>query len=163
MYVYTVPFRLTKALPMAPPPLPSLDDSPCFVLSVDGSVRAGFPSPAEDHAVEPINLTKILVEHPQATFFFRVAGDSMQNEGIFDGDYVLIDRAVEAQVGHIVLAVVDNEYTLKFLRRSTSGRYFLEAANSTYPKIMPAADGTLEIWGVARNAFRALPGFKIRG
>lgn len=87
----------------------------------------------------------------------------MEGAGIFDGNFVLIDRAVHAEVGHIVLAVEDNEYTLKYLRRTTGGRYYLEAANVTYPKIMPAADGTLEIWGVARNTFRALPGFKIRG
>lgn len=134
----------------------------CWIFSVDGSVRAGFPSPAEDYGKRAINLSELLIQHPQATFFMKVAGDSMCDAGIFNGDHVLVDRAVQPEPGHIVVAVVDNEFTLKYLRRR-HGRYFLEAANRTYPRIYPAEEGTLEVWGVARTSFRALPGFQIKG
>ncbi|MCW0207562.1 MAG: peptidase, partial [Achromobacter sp.] len=68
----------------------------------NASVHAGFPSPADDYLVKRIDLNEILVTHPQATFLFRVAGDSMQDLGIFDGDLLLVNRALKPCHGNIV-------------------------------------------------------------
>ena len=81
----------------------------------NASVHAGFPSPADDYLVKRIDLNEILVTHPQATFLFRVAGDSMQDLGIFDGDLLLVNRALKPCHGNIVVAVVDGEYAVKQL------------------------------------------------
>ena len=76
-------------------------------LEIDTCVRAGFPSPAEDFQAERIDVLKYIVLHPQATYTLRVRGDSMRDEGIFDGDVILVDRAIKPRHGHIVVAVVD--------------------------------------------------------
>ena len=72
-------------------------------------VQAGFPSPAEDFAVKRIDLTESLVVHPQATFLLRVSGDSMREAGIFDGDMLVVDRAIKARHGQVVVAVDVNQ------------------------------------------------------
>mgnify|MGYP002480604930 FL=1 len=110
-------------------------------------MHAGFPSPAEDYLVKRIDLNAILITHPQATFVFRVAGDSMREFGIFDGDMLLVNRAIKPSHGHIVVAVVDGEYAVKqlYLR---GGRIKLKAGNPTYPEIVPTEGQTVEVWGV---------------
>ena len=85
------------------------------VLQLEVSVAAGFPSPAEDHAVKRIDLNDILIRHPQATFLMRISGTSMKDAGIDDGDVVLVDRAIKPCHGHVVVAVVDGEFTVKRL------------------------------------------------
>ena len=84
-------------------------------LEIDTCVRAGFPSPAEDFQAERIDVLKYIVLHPQATYTLRVRGDSMRDEGIFDGDVILVDRAIKPRHGHIVVAVVDGAFTCKKL------------------------------------------------
>ena len=71
------------------------------------SVSAGFPSPAEDHVDRKLDLNELLVPHPAATFFVRVAGDSMINAGINNGDILVVDRSVEATNGKIIIAIVN--------------------------------------------------------
>lgn len=149
---------------MQPYPLPlqplPIDARPCWVIGVSGAVRAGFPSPAESFAQAPIDISKLLIPHPQATFYFRVAGDSMVEAGLHDQDYVLVDRAVRPEPGHIVVAIWEQDFTIKYLRKR--GCFYLEAANPTYPKMVPRDGQTLEIFGVARTGLHALPGFNIR-
>ena len=77
---------------------------------VGDTVHAGFPSPAEDFAVERLDLTTILVTHPQATFIVRLRGDSMREAGIFDGDLLVVNRALKPIHTDVVLAVVDGEF-----------------------------------------------------
>lgn len=84
-------------------------------LEIDTSVSAGFPSPAEDFQAERIDVLKHIIVHPQATYTLRVRGDSMRDEGIFDGDVILVDRAIKPRHGHIVVAVVDGAFTCKKL------------------------------------------------
>jgi DNA polymerase V len=117
-------------------------------LPLAGStVRAGFPSPAEDFAVEQLDIAKLLIKHPQATFFWRVRGDSMQGAGIDDGDLICVDRAVRPHHGSIVLAIIENECTVKYLHQR-AGRMKLRAANPTYADIIPRDSQTIEVWGV---------------
>ena len=95
-----------------PTPLP---DALGELLAIDAKVPAGFPSPAQDHTQKRVDLNEVMVLNPLSTFLFQVAGDSMIGEGIFDGDRVIVDRAIEAQSGYIVLACVDGEFTVKKL------------------------------------------------
>src|SRR5574343_2052122 len=89
-----------------------LSDTPVFVRELLGSTCAGFPSPAEDLQERRINLNDHLVTHPQATFIIRVRGMSMVEAGIFDGDLIVVNRALKPKHGWIVVAVVEGEYTV---------------------------------------------------
>lgn len=134
-----------SALPLTQP-LP-LSLNPHLVSMLPCKVAAGFPSPAEDHAVQRIDLMAQLIKHPQATFLLRVRGDSMKGVGIFDNDVVLVDRAITPRSGHVVIAMVDGEFVCKTLCMD-SGRMKLKAANEDFPDIIPADGQSVEIWGV---------------
>ena len=134
-----------SAISLTQPLLLSLSSTLVNVLPC--KVAAGFPSPADDHAVQRIDLMAQLIKHPQATFLLRVRGESMKDAGIFDNDVVLVDRAITARSGHIVIAMVDGEFVCKTLWQR-SGRMKLKAANVTFPDINPADGQTVEIWGV---------------
>ncbi|CAA0094008.1 Protein UmuD [Zhongshania aliphaticivorans] len=79
------------------------------------TVSAGFPSPAEEYLEQSIDLNEHLVSHPSSTFFVRACGDSMIELGIFDGDLLLVDRALEAKQGDVVIAAIDGQLTCKVL------------------------------------------------
>ena len=117
------------------------------------AVRAGFPSPAEDFAVNRLDLTQLLITHPQATFLLRVAGASMREAGIDDGDTLVVDRAIKPRHGHIVVAVVDGEFTVKQLYQRAD-RVRLKAANPTFPDIEPKDGQTIEVWGVVSSCIK---------
>lgn len=127
-----------------------------WVIGIGSAVCAGFPSPAEDLGATRIDLNDILIKHPLATYTLRVSGQSMRDAGIDDGDVVIVDRAVKAAHGHIVVAVVDGEFTIKRLYQR-AGRIKLQAANPTYPDIVPGDGQTIEVWGVVRNCIKAMP------
>lgn len=129
---------------------------PLHVLDLMASVRAGFPSPAEDLGAKRIDLTAQLIKHPQATFMLRARGDSMRDAGIFDGDVLVVDRAITARSGHVVIAVVEGEFVCKTLSLR-AGRIKLKAANPSYPDIVPKDSQTVEIWGVVIHAIKSLP------
>ncbi len=116
-------------------------------------VCAGFPSPAEDFAAKRIDLTDVLITHPQATFLLRVSGESMKDAGIFDGDMLVVNRALKPQHGHIVVAVVDGEFTVKYLHQQ-AGCIKLKSANVNYPDITPQEGQTLEVWGVVTASIK---------
>ncbi|MGV2740237.1 translesion error-prone DNA polymerase V autoproteolytic subunit [Salmonella enterica] len=113
----------------------------------NATVRAGFPSPAADFGETRIDLMAELITHPQATFLLRVRGLSMSEDGLGDGDTIIVDRAIKPTNGHIVVAVVDGDFTVKRLQLR-AGRMKLKAANPTYPDITPKDGQTVEIWGV---------------
>ncbi|NOJ83968.1 LexA family protein, partial [Myxococcus xanthus] len=102
----------------------------------NATVRAGFPSPAADFGETRIDLMAELITHPQATFLLRVRGLSMSEDGLGDGDTIIVDRAIKPTNGHIVVAVVDGDFTVKRLQLR-AGRMKLKAANPTYPDITP--------------------------
>lgn len=109
-------------------------------------VPAGFPSPADDYLEKHLDLNEHLIRHPAATFFMRVAGDSMTGAGIFSGDTLIVDRAVEPHSGSIVIAVVHNEFTVKRLRVQ-DGRLQLVSENPLYPALTIHDRSELTIWG----------------
>jgi DNA polymerase V len=121
-----------------------------------GEVQAGFPSPAADFAAKRIDLNQELITHPQATFFLRARGTSMIEAGIFDGDTLVVNRALRPKHGHIVVAVVDGEFTVKILHHRAD-RIKLKPANPTFPDITPREGQTLEIWGVVTATIKQFP------
>jgi len=127
--------------------------TPLVLPMPESRVHAGFPSPAEDFAVNRLDLTAILVRHPQATFVLRVAGASMRDMGIDDGDLLVVDRALRAVHGQNVVAVVDGEFTVKQLHQR-AGKMKLKAANPTFPDIVPKDGQTVEIWGVVTSSIK---------
>lgn len=101
-----------------------------------GSVQAGFPSPAEEETIDLISLDEYLISSPQSTYLVKVEGDSMIEAGICPGDLILVQRNLTARSGDIVIARVDNEWTLKFFVKE-GARVLLKPGNKKYPVIIP--------------------------
>ncbi len=123
-----------------------------FERPVAESVRAGMPSPAAETAPETLTIDEHLVANPSRTLLIKVKGDSMIDAGILDGDTVVVEKRTSANVSDIVVAILDNEFTLKRLARE-KGRIVLRPENKAYPVIRPKDD--LEIFGVVVGQFRS--------
>jgi DNA polymerase V len=136
-------------------PVP-ISEAPLLVSLIKNKVCAGFPSPAEDLGAQRIDLTTLLVRHAQATYFLKASGHSMVEAGIFDGDIMVVDRAIKPRHGHIVVAVVDGDFTVKRLYQR-AGRVKLRAANVTFPEIVPKDGQTIEVWGVVTATIKQFP------
>ncbi|MEJ7137999.1 LexA family protein [Amphibiibacter pelophylacis] len=127
---------------------------PVLVQLIESSrVPAGFPSPAADFDVRPIELRDLLTDHPEATFFLRVSGRSMEGAGIFDGDVVVVDRSLDAQHGDVVVAILDGELTVKRLHQR-DGVLRLEAHGSEGPSFEPQEGSEWRLWGVVVTSLR---------
>ena len=133
-----------------------ISEVPLWASLLKNKVCAGFPSPAEDLGAQRIDLTALLVTHAQATYFLKASGHSMVEAGIFDGDILVVDRAVKPRHGHIVVAVVDGDFTVKRLYQR-AGRVKLRAANVTFPEIVPKDGQTIEVWGVVTATIKRFP------
>ena len=136
---------------------PASTETELSVPMAQSSVRAGFPSPAQDYMGEEIDLNKVLVRHREATFYVRVSGESMTDAGILDGDLAVVDKELQAQDGDFVIAFVDGEFTIKEFRKDPSGDFgWLVPWNSQYPKIRVDASNELIIWGVVTYVIHGL-------
>ena len=113
----------------------------------NSSIPAGFPSPAEDHIDIPLDLNEHLIRHPAATFYVYAKGNSMQNSGIYDGDLLIVDRAVEPKLKNIVIAVIDGEFTVKRISKIKNKIYLLPD-NKEYRPIEIKDSSNFQIWGV---------------
>jgi len=111
------------------------------------SVSAGFPSPAEDYLDLDLNLHDYLVQNPSATFCVRANGDSMIDANIKSGDVMVVDRALDPTNNSIVLAVLDGEFTVKRIKKS-SDELYLMPANEKYKAVKVTSDIDFQIWGV---------------
>ena len=111
------------------------------------SVSAGFPSPADDHTEENIDLNEHLISNPFSTFFLRVKGDSMINAGIKDKDLIIVDKSLTAKPGNIIIAMIDGEFTMKRLSIK-NGELYLKAENHNYPDFRFKNHINVQIWGV---------------
>lgn len=122
----------------------------------DASIVAGFPSPADDYSHETLDFNRDYIRHPEASFYGRVEGDSMKDAGLFDGDRVIIDRAVEPHHGSIVVAWWDGGFTMKFLdlTHRKDGYIELRPANDDYPVFKVDDPENFEIWGVVIHQIR---------
>lgn len=119
-------------------------------LPIAEGLKAGFPSPAEDYSHETLDFNRDLIRNPEATFYGKMEGDSMIEEGINDGDIAVIDRSVEAQDGDIVVGYINDEFTIKYLylRHRKDGYIKLRPANKDFKPIRIDADDDFEVWGV---------------
>lgn len=122
-----------------------------FSRPVVDTVRAGLPQPANDPGFDGLAIDAYLVAKPSRTVLLVVKGDSMVEAGLMEGDHIVVDLAQPAQVGDIVVAIVDNQFTVKYLAKDKRGP-FLKPGNPAYPVIRP--QGQLEIYGVVTGSFR---------
>lgn len=114
---------------------------------------AGFPSPGDDVVEDALDINDLLVDHPEATFYVRVAGDSMEGAGIFHNDILVVDRSVEPASGAIVVAAVYGELVVKRLRKQGSG-FALVSENAAYEPILVDENEDCTIWGVVTGSVR---------
>ncbi len=126
-------------------------ERPLFMVPV----AAGFPSPAEDYIEGKLDLNKHLIKHPAATFFVRVAGDSMIDAGIHPGDILIVDRSLEPADKKVVIAVINRELTVKRIRMSR-GRIYLMPENEKYKPIEIEKEMNFDIWGVVTKVIHPL-------
>ncbi|RBQ00077.1 LexA family protein [Bifidobacterium xylocopae] len=116
------------------------------------AVHAGFPSVAQDYFSGDFSFDEHVFVHPDSTFVVKVAGDSMTGAGIFDSDLLVVDRALDPCDGDVVIAILNDELTVKRLR-SGDGRTWLQAENPAYPDFRPQEDEVLVIWGVVTGSY----------
>jgi len=120
-------------------------------VRVLGTVEAGFPSPAEEELADTLSLDELLIQNREATFMLKVSGDSMSGAGILPGDMVLVDKGRVPRSGDIVIAEVDGQWTMKYLRKRGE-KVTLLAANPSYAPIRPQSE--LRIAGVVTAVVR---------
>lgn len=115
------------------------------------AVRAGAPDMIENTQGELFLIDQYLVRQPSRTVMVPVKGDSMIDAGIQNGDLVVVERAKAAKAGDFVIAIVDDEFTLKELGLE-KGKFILKPHNPAYPVIRP--QGQLEVFGVVTGLVR---------
>ena len=123
--------------------------------SREPTASSGFGSPGSDFTVKRIDLNETLIRHPQATFVMRASGDAMADAGVWDCDVLLVDRAVGAMHGHLVIAKLDGELVCRRLIRQV-GLIALETAEPNPVRVVCGEDRPLEVWGVVTTVIRQM-------
>lgn len=118
-------------------------------------IDAGFPSPADDHLDQSLDLNDYLIRHPAATFFVRVQGCSMTGAGIRDGNLIIVDRSLEPQHDDVIVAALDGELTVKRFHRQ-GDRLWLQASNPSFRPIEIEEEMDFRVWGVVTHAIHFL-------
>ncbi len=136
----------SESLELYTPQLSSLE------LAFVGGVVAGFPSPADDFVYESIDLNKMIIKHPDATFYARVKGQSMVSDFMED-DLLVIDRSIEWSDNKIALCYVNNEFTLKRLKIEDN-RCYLIPSNSEFPVIEVDNENEVIVWGIVTYSIK---------
>ena len=119
------------------------------------SIRAGFPSPADDYVADTLDLNDHLMPRKEASFLLKAKGDSMIGVGIHDGDILVVDRSITATNGCVVIATVDGQFTVKTLEKKR-GKIRLLPANPDFEPIEFKDEQELQIWGVVTNVVHSL-------
>jgi DNA polymerase V len=119
------------------------------------SVKAGFPSPADDYLDKKLDLNEYLIKHPASTFFVKVKGDSMIGAGINSGDILIVDRSIEPKHHKIVVAILNGEFTVKRLHKKRD-QIVLLAENAQYQPIEIKSGMDFEIWGVVMHVIHSV-------
>ena len=115
-----------------------------FIVS---GVCAGFPSPADDYLEEYMDLNKELIHNPPSTFFAKVRGNSMIDEGIRPKDILIIDKSLEPRNGSLAVCFIDGEFTLKRIQKQSNCVYLMPA-NKEFKPIKVTEDSSFEVWGI---------------
>ena len=140
------PFLLIGSFASSPP-----GRTPLGACRLIGAVEAGFPSPAEEELVDTLSLDEMLITNREASFLLKVAGDSMTGAGIMPEDLVIVERGRTPKSGDIVIAEVDGQWTMKYLRKRGE-RVILVPSNPKYQTITPKNE--LKIAGVVTAVVR---------
>lgn len=119
-------------------------------LPLLGNIRAGFATPSEEALADTITVGDYLIRNKDASYLLEVQGDSMIDAGIQPGDMVIFERTGDYKPGDIVVALIEDGYTLKYLRKKGTA-YYLEAANENYKPMYPKEG---QIIGVVTSTFR---------
>lgn len=141
-----MPLRVTA---IHPSKLSNATTAPLYA----SSPAAGFPAPGDDMVEAALNIHTFLVEHPTATFFVRVSGDSMEGAGIFSGDILVVDRSVTPKTGMIVVAAVYGELVVKRLLIK-AGEQWLISEKEGYEPISVPCNEDCYVWGVVTGSAR---------
>ena len=118
-------------------------------------ISCGFPSPAEDYRESELDINELVIAHPDATFYVRVSGDSMEGAGIFEGDVLVVDRALDARNNTIIVALVNGEFTVKRLTMS-GDTLFLMPENPHYEPLPITEEMEFRVWGIATYVIHRL-------
>jgi SOS regulatory protein LexA len=130
-------------------PGPNLLGLPMF-----NSVQAGLPTSEEETLLDHVDLNDYLIKKPDKTVLINVRGDSMTDAGIQEGDKVIVEIGAQVNVGNIVVAIVDNDYTVKYFDKSKDGKIILQPGNSNYQPIIPKNE--LKIFGKVIGVIRKI-------
>ncbi len=126
-------------------------ENPLFMIPVS----AGFPSPADDYIEGKLDLNTHLVKNPAATFFVRVAGESMIGAGIYPDDILIVDRSLHPVDKKVVIAIIDGELTVKRMRIK-DGDIYLVPENDLYTPVKIKKEMDFEVWGVVTSVIHSL-------
>lgn len=118
-------------------------------------VKAGFPSPAEDFSSMGLNITDVIVKNPASTFYAKVSGTSMIDNGINDGDILVVDKAVDPYDGCTAICFIDGEFTLKTVEIH-SDHIMLVPANKKFSPIKVTSENNFIIWGIVRYLIKKI-------
>ncbi len=119
------------------------------------TIRAGFPSPADDYVADTLDLNEHLMPRKEATFLLTVSGDSMIGAGIHNGDILVVDRSINPTSGRVVIAILDGQFTVKTLEKQR-GKIRLLPANPDFEPIELKDEQELQIWGVVTKVIHSL-------
>lgn len=106
-------------------------------------MRSSFPSPSEEELADVINFDEYLTPNKESSYIMYVKSNSMKDAGIVDGDMVIVERRHNYKPGQIVIAAIDDEFVMKYLRKK-NGQYYLESANPTDPPLYPTEKLNIE-------------------
>ncbi|BCK87788.1 protein UmuD [Sideroxyarcus emersonii] len=132
---------------------PAIGLQPIRLPIFSHKVAAGFPSPADDYIEGRLSLDEHLIQHKDSTFFVRAKGNSMTGAGIFDGDILVVDKSLDPSAGDIVVAVVDGEFTVKYLIKQGE-TVILKPANARFKDIEFSDGQELQVWGVVTSTVK---------
>lgn len=145
-HTYFSPSNMTKSEVSLEILRPDLSNHTSLPFAEMG-VQAGFPSPAQDYMSESIDLNHELIRHPASTFYARVEGNSMIDEGIAPGDILVIDRSIEPADGDLAVCCLDGDFTLKRITLR-QGQIWLIPSNDAFDPILVTPECRFEVWGV---------------
>ncbi len=126
-----------------------------YVAVAQSPVKAGFPSPAEDHTDVKLDLNKELIKNPSSTFFARVSGESMVEDGVDDGDLLVVDKSAEPAEGALAVCYLDGEFTLKRVKKEND-HLLLMPANPKFQPIKVSKGDDFMIWGIVKYLIKKM-------
>ena len=114
----------------------------------DSFEPTGFPSPAQDSRMMPIDLNTELITHPSTTFFARIDGEALSAVGVHDGDLLVIDRSLSPKSGDMVVCYIDGAFNIKYLKESELFGLLLYSIDPERKSLRVSSDDDFTIWGV---------------